>query len=121
MAVCSLLLWLLTPGLCSNEIYQEVLSPDNAYKAVVFQRNCGATTDFSTQVSVLKASDTLPDRAGNVFIMDGPPEQTKIHVQWEADRSLSITYSPEYEVFRARKRLRDFLTVITIRYQQTSP
>ncbi len=39
-------------GACGNEILKEVRSPTGKMKGVVFQRDCGATTGFSTQVSV---------------------------------------------------------------------
>ena len=114
---CDLLFWTIGSGLCGNEISQEIFSPDNEYKVVVFQRDCGATTGFSTQVSIIRATDELPNKPGNVFIMDGHPDWTEVHVQWETNRSVIITYSPEYKVFRAENRLRDFFTVIKIRYQ----
>ena len=51
-------------AMCGNEIFQEASSPDNSYKAVVFQRDCGATTGFSTQVSILGTNDELLNEAG---------------------------------------------------------
>jgi len=39
---------------CGNTIVEALPSPDGSHKAVVFVRNCGATTDFSTQMSVLR-------------------------------------------------------------------
>ena len=118
---CGLLFWG-TDSMCGNEIYQEIFSPDNEYKAVVFQRDCGATTGFSTQISILRATDELPNNPGNVFIMEGYPDWTNVHVQWETNRSVVITYTDEgyYEIFRARNKWRDFFTVITIRYRNNS-
>jgi hypothetical protein len=39
--------------LCGNDPISETPSPNGQMKVVVFQRDCGATTGFSTQVSVL--------------------------------------------------------------------
>jgi len=39
--ICSL------PDMCGNEIYSVVVSPNKKHKAVLFQRDCGATTGFS--------------------------------------------------------------------------
>ncbi len=114
---CGLLLMTIDSGLCGNEISQEVFSPDGEYKAVVFQRDCGATTGFSTQISIMRATDELPNKPGNIFVMDGHPDWTEVHVQWETDRSVVISYSSKYEVFQAKDRLRDFLTVIEVKYQ----
>src|SRR5687767_10343542 len=46
--------------MCGNDIQLTVVSPDRKLKAVVFERSCGATTGFSTQVSVLPADRDLP-------------------------------------------------------------
>lgn len=56
---------------CVNDMVGQVQSPDGQFKAVIFERDCGATTDFSTQVSIVPTSTPLPDTAGNVFVADG--------------------------------------------------
>jgi hypothetical protein len=64
-----LLLNFIFSGACGNQLYQEVLSPDNKYKAVVFQRDCGATTGFSTRVSILRADAKFTDKVeDNIFL-----------------------------------------------------
>ena len=57
--------------ICGNEIAVELISPDKNYKAVIFQRDCGATTGFSTQVSVLGVNEELENKSGNIFIKVG--------------------------------------------------
>ena len=42
---------------CGNEILSEMRSPDGRLKFIVFQRDCGATTAFSTQVSIIPSGD----------------------------------------------------------------
>jgi hypothetical protein len=44
---------------CANEVLSQTVSPDAKMKAVVFQRDCGATTGFSTQVSIIQNSSLL--------------------------------------------------------------
>jgi hypothetical protein len=39
--------------LCGNRVIETALAPDGKTKALVFERDCGATTDFSTHVSIL--------------------------------------------------------------------
>ena len=106
-----------TSSLCGNEVSQEVPSPDNEYKVVVFQRSCGATTGFSTQVSILRVSSQLPNKSGNTFIMDGHPDWTLIEVKWNGNRSVAIEYPDSFEIFHHKNRFCDFLTVIEIKYQ----
>ena len=85
------LLIALWPDLCVNQIYQEVYAPDRTLKALVFQRDCGATTGFSTQVSVLPAGETLGnDVAGNLYIANGHPADSRLLLQWSSSRSLLI-------------------------------
>ncbi len=102
--------------LCGNEVFQEVVSPDGTYKAVVFQRDCGATTGFSTQVSILKASSQLTNRGGNVFAMDGHPDWTQVEVRWDGNRSVDLRYPGGYDVLVQKSQFRAFLTTIDIQY-----
>jgi hypothetical protein len=63
---------------CGNAVLSEEYSPNREFRAVVFERDCGATTGFSTQVSVLTANGqflTQPSwlhstQPGNVFVAD---------------------------------------------------
>ena len=92
---------------CSNEILQDVPSPDGRRHAVVFVVNCGATTDFSTQVSVLTKAWTVNDR-GNVFVVDsdhgkadatGPAGGLNVTVRWLNNRTLEVQYDGRARVF----------------------
>ena len=68
-------------GLCGNDVIEEVVSPNGKTKALVFQRDCGATTGFSTQISILSYQARLPDKPGNVFIAGNPgKDPPKIHL-----------------------------------------
>jgi hypothetical protein len=44
-------------------------APDGLHRAIMFQQDCGATTGFSTQISVLKPQQE-PSDGGNAFIAD---------------------------------------------------
>lgn len=75
-------------GLCGNEVTQTVASPSSAFKAVVFSRNCGATTGINTQVSVLRENEQLSNEGANTFIANG---SVHLVVRWENDATLSIS------------------------------
>jgi hypothetical protein len=82
----------LLDDMCGNTVIREVLSPDHRIKAVVFQRDCGATTGFSTQVSLLSAQATLPNYSGNIFLTD---DASDISVRWlRAYPNRQINYVP---------------------------
>ena len=89
-------------------------SPDTRYDAVVFQRDCGATTGFSTEVSVLRSRDSLPsDSGGNVFVADtdhgkapaGPGGGPGVDVRWISPDTLEIRRDPRTRVFRTATNL----------------
>jgi hypothetical protein len=56
--------------LCENQPLQEVPSPDGKLSAILFQRSCGATTGYSTHVSIVTAEEDVPEGGGNAFVAD---------------------------------------------------
>lgn len=55
---------------CSNITLQTLPSPDQKFKAIVFERNCGAGANRSAQVSILPIAAALTNEPGNVFVAD---------------------------------------------------
>jgi hypothetical protein len=94
---------------CGNEVVYEVHSPNRKHKAIVFVRDCGATTDFSTHVSVVGEGQSLSNSAGNALIMDGDHGKVKtgscgqlpMHVAWNSDNSVAIRYPEKSRLFLA--------------------
>jgi hypothetical protein len=80
-------------ALCSEEMKHEVTSLDGKYVATLFERNCGATTDFVTHINLrpseakyrAESSGNVID--GEIFVVDGRPEITLI---WTEAKTLSI-------------------------------
>jgi len=109
-AKCRQTIWIpaillgLTSGcnLCGNQEVTRKVSPDGRIDAVVFERDCGATTDFTTQISVVPKGGSVYSGAGNAFIGDsnhgatpsakwgGPPAVIK----WVANRQVVIYTHP---------------------------
>lgn len=56
--------------MCNNYLVAETASPnkDKKQKAILFTRDCGATTSFSTQISLLEDGEPLANEEGNIFI-----------------------------------------------------
>jgi hypothetical protein len=82
-------------GMCANRIAAEYPSPDARHKAVVFERDCGATTGFSAQVTILGPDEVLRNEAGNVCVVeadgDTPDEiNAEISVSWDGPDELVI-------------------------------
>ena len=99
-------------GLCANTVYQVIESPDKTYKAVLFERNCGATTGFSTQVSVVPIDFSLPEEEGNVFIVDGHPDNSGLKLNWRSGTQLTIN-NADPQAFKAEERMDS----VTIEYE----
>ena len=102
---------------CGNDVLTEARSPDGRLKAVVFQRDCGATTGFSTQVSVIPSGESLltaptwlrSTEGGNVFVADtnhgkapsGPGGGPVVKVEWLDATHLRITRDNRARVFKS--------------------
>jgi hypothetical protein len=92
---------------CANQILKEVSSPAGKMKAVVFERDCGAPTDFSTQVSILRSDQLLPNEGGNVFVADtdhdiapsGADGGPVVEVSWTSESELLVRHDKRARVF----------------------
>jgi hypothetical protein len=49
----------LADGLCVKEIVRRTPSPNGRREVVLFRRNCGATTDFATNLSVVRTGSDI--------------------------------------------------------------
>ncbi len=106
--------------LCQNTALSNTPSPDSRLHAVVFVRDCGATTDYSTQISIGRNPD-LPGGGGNVFIADGgsasaPPTDHGgpwAEVVWQGSRHLLVRYDSMAEVYKQE----DQVAGVTITYE----
>lgn len=82
---------------CGTELLSEVLSPDGKVKAVAFLRNCGATTDYVTAISLAAPTDDLtadsrfftPRRLGTLFRASGAQD---LHLEWRSPTALVVSY-----------------------------
>ena len=89
---------------CRNSIVSSAPAPDGRHAVAMFGRDCGATTGFSTQISVLGAGRASTD-GGNAFIADrgsspmasgGPWAE----MAWLAPDRLLIRYDSRARLFK---------------------
>jgi len=107
---------------CTNGVLDSSNSPDQQYKVVIFGRNCGATTDFSTHVSVLTVNENTDKLStGNILIIDSNNGQDSsknreggpvVISQWEGPKTLIITFNSKARSYQKVQRYKD----IEIRY-----
>ena len=73
---------------CSNSVKSTAVSPDGQLAARVSERDCGATTDFSSVVNLQRASDKFDPKDGVLFIAKG---QHAVSSRWTGDKQLLLT------------------------------
>lgn len=91
---------------CVDVIVGQVDAPDHRRLAVTYVRNCGSTTGFSTQVSIVKAGDE-PDDNGKIFVADGDhgavttlqDNSLDVRVEWPAADRVLISHPARARVF----------------------
>ncbi len=109
------------PDMCGNQILKEYPSPSGKLKAVVFERDCGATTGFSTHVSIVQAGNVLENEGANLFSADtdhdrapsglgGGPE---IRFRWLTDSSAELQHHPLVRIFRAENKVKGVRVAFT--------
>lgn len=96
----------LLASLCGSTEIARATAPDGRHDAILFEHNCGATTDFATHVSVLPAGAPLGDTAGNAFIAEAGAAAPRapwggplVEVAWEAGGALAIRFDAAANVF----------------------
>ena len=100
-----------------NILIDEKMSPNGENKIVVFQRDAGATTGFSVQVSVLKSNKNLKNSdKGNIFVIAGNKtdfESGKLFdISWLDEKTLNITLHSDKKVYKQVEKLEN----ISIQY-----
>ncbi len=93
--------------LCENEGHRSVRSPDGSLEAVLFQRSCGATTGFSTQIAVV-AEGMLPSEEGNAFIAD--QGEAEHRAAWGGPWAEAVWLTPKHLLIKHDRKARLFKT-----------
>jgi hypothetical protein len=83
---------------CENDVLSQATSPSGRLKAVAFTRNCGATTGFNVQVSILPSGSRLRNVKGSALIADGAKLQS---LKWKGENVVEVGFSKEPRVFEA--------------------
>jgi hypothetical protein len=97
-------------GACNNTIVTTSTSPDKKWKLVLFERSCGATTGYSSQISLLKIEEELSNEGGNIYIASGSPKGYSLN--WQSNFNVTIN-GTSYETF---KKINQF-SGITLTYE----
>jgi hypothetical protein len=82
------MIWLVSCNPCTDTVKLRVKSADGQLVANVYERDCGATTDFSSMVNVQRASDKFRGNEGLLFVVKG---RYSLSAAWTGPRTLLIT------------------------------
>jgi hypothetical protein len=75
---------------CRDTVKSRVVSPDRALAVSVYERNCGATTDFSSMVNVQAVSERFRGDDGTLFVARGRYDLSAV---WIGPKALLIRCS----------------------------
>ncbi len=104
-------------SLCGNRMLQRQESPTRAWTAVVYERDCGATTSVQTVVELLPRGSDRPDEddpSGVVISIRNPQHLT---VQWMDDSHLRVLWSGCIKVNFPEER--KYVKSVSIEYVRT--
>ena len=91
---------------CTDEVITRLASPDGKREAVMFQRDCGATSGYSTQISIVEVGQA-PAGGGNTFRADDNHGAAKAgnwggpwaEIKWLASDRLLVRYADKSRLF----------------------
>lgn len=111
---CTALLSHFGAGLCAETVIAEIPSPSGKMKALIYQIDCGATSDFNTHVSVMPHDSSLAQESkrffggGSFFLADGnhgkapagPGGGPEVRLRWVSDGEIEIQHHDLARVIR---------------------
>jgi len=108
---------------CGNQVVARTDAPDGRHSAVMFQRDCGATTGFSTQISVVERG-AEPRGTANAFRADtsrgaataGPWGGPWAEMSWRGESTLLVRYARGSRIFAQEGQVAG----VTIHYQEVA-
>lgn len=89
------------PGGCQDKIVDQIPSPNGKLKAVLYIKDCGATTRPTTIIIVLPISQDRPGyRQERIFAGYEPASHMayKVRAQWASDEALTVYYTKGVEL-----------------------
>ncbi len=97
---------------CRNNVVQRLSAPYGRHQAIMFQRDCGATTGFSTQISVIDRGERATG-SGNAYRADADHGAAAVghwggpwaEVRWLAPDHLVVRYAENSRIFEQDDRV----------------
>ena len=90
--------WVAGCASCENETYARYPSPSGEKVAVAFERSCGATVGFNSQLSIVSASEKDFSETGNAVVLQG---RRTIQLEWVSETELAVTLRRGERIYRS--------------------
>jgi hypothetical protein len=107
---------------CGNNVIDEVYSPDQEYKVVVFQSGCGVNSTDFMNVAILKSDQQLATSGRDLFpdliLTSDVRDIGEIQVIWKTNRSIQITCSYSNEMLEQKREFNLFNQIFTVYYEE---
>lgn len=104
MFVSSLLIYIWY-DLCAVDIIATRVSPNGRMTAVIFQKDCGATTAYSTQVALIPAGKRFSAENYPIFLVISgtyPPD-----LKWVSDLEIEVHIPVSERIYKNERRVND--------------
>ncbi|WP_426292698.1 hypothetical protein ACN9ML_24275 [Dyadobacter endophyticus] len=107
------------PG-CEDTTCETLFSPDRSHKIILYTRNCGATTGFSTHIALAESDEDIDDGT-TIFVADDNHGESNLHAAYQAlvdinarwidNDSLELSYDRNARLFTEKVKA-DGITII---------
>ena len=97
-------------GECKTDVHRSIPSPDGKKSLVVFEKSCGATVGFNTQMSIAPTGKPFsPENHPAFFVTSGVHD---VMASWLGDNTVEITLIPGRDkIFRSEPNVGDVKVV----------
>jgi hypothetical protein len=111
--------------IAGNSIIERVYSSDNINIIYIFDRNAGAKTGYSTQVSIIRTNRKFGNSIGNTFVCDDDHGKVKdlnsiggpnIKAIWISNNNIVIYYPKMTRIYKKK----NIIGSIRIEYEKES-
>jgi len=107
---------------CRNDVIDEVYSPDNQFKVVVFRSGCGPNSTDFINAAILKADQKLSNSEIDLFrvkiFISDIRDIGEIHAVWEDNRSIQVIYSYSMKKLVQKREFNYSNQIFTVYYKE---
>jgi hypothetical protein len=90
-------------GACKTMIHSSIPSPDGSKSIVIFEKGCGATVGFNTQVSIAPSQSAFSaERYPPFYVVSG---QQEVQAKWRGNETVEVNIPGADQTFKREERV----------------